>query len=151
MSTSLKTDPNKGGDFIALCWWIRVMVNIYAKLYQPLHHREFFRDYEMIVSNIRRYRGGLRARGWDVPNLVQEKLIAALVDRCRKYLVATSDSTGRQFIPGYLLRSLQNYIEELADTHARDHKMNPFKGANAQDFKKLFETLQARAVSAKIE
>lgn len=96
----------------ALLWWLRVVININVKLYGPALQNEFWRDHLVLVRGIRRFRDDLHGRGWDVPNVEQERLIGLLVVRCRKYLLAKADP---QFVAGYFGKALHRYVEELAD------------------------------------
>ena len=99
------------------------MVNVYAKLYGSSHLSLYFRDYLQIVQNIRHFRDTLRDRGWEVPDSEQEKLIGLLVTRCQRYLAARDND--RRFIPGYLGKSLEKYVGELADDLNQKFKLMP--------------------------
>jgi hypothetical protein len=114
-----------------LAWWLRVMVNIFARLYGSSNLSLYFRDYLLIVQNIRHFRDTLRDRGWEVPEAEQERLIGVLVQRCQKALAVSprAESNGqakdRRFIPGYLGKSLDRYVGELADELSGKYKLMP--------------------------
>jgi len=140
-------DHLKAQDKIA--WWVRTLVNIYAKLYSN-HFGDFCRDHRRLIHALYHFRQNCAGRGWQIPEAQQERLLGKLVSRCQEAL--NKQAVDRTYIPGYFGKSLARFVGEVADEAQLRWKKNvDMKGLPPDMLKPIIEAAMARTIVQKVE